>query len=120
MEDDPALTVAADDAVAVDDIADADDSPYTVNATQVVDVLLFVQYFHHWLPLSQRMYSLEEHPCRHYTHGAVQHHGVNANIAPDYVSCALAGSHGTTRSLRYEMESFSVAEFFKNGFYMDM
>jgi hypothetical protein len=51
IEDDPASSVAADDAVAVDDIVDADDSPYTVNATQVLDVLLFVQYFHHWLPV---------------------------------------------------------------------
>ena len=50
MEDDPALSVAADNAVAREDIADADESPNTINATQVVDVLLFMQYFHHWLP----------------------------------------------------------------------
>ena len=50
MEDDLALSVAADDAVAREDIADADESPNTINATQVVDVLLFMQYVHHWLP----------------------------------------------------------------------
>ena len=50
MEDDLALSVAADDAVAREDIADADESPNTINATQVVDVLLFMQYFYHWLP----------------------------------------------------------------------
>ena len=49
MEDDLALSVAADDAVAREDIADADESPNTINAAQV-DVLLFMQYFHHWLP----------------------------------------------------------------------
>ena len=50
MEDDPTLSVVADDAVAREDIADADESPNTINATHVVDVLLFMQYFHHWLP----------------------------------------------------------------------
>lgn len=58
-----ALSVAADDAVTVDDIADADDSPYTINATHVVDVLLFVQYFHHCLyttKMSQRILSLRK------------------------------------------------------------
>jgi hypothetical protein len=50
MDDDLPLSVAADDAVAREDIANADDSPHTINATQVLDVLLFVQYFHHWLP----------------------------------------------------------------------
>ena len=92
MEDDPALSVAADDAAAREDIADADESPNTINAIYAIFSSLVTT------KMSQRIFWLGEHPYRHYTCGAVQHHGVNVNIARDYISCALARSHGTTRS----------------------